>query len=151
VALEAFIYTYEPVFYERIGLKYVDVFQRSKLGLQNVEWSEMLHPFAVGYFAHPSLSSSAVKNFNSLTEIDIGNGAIAQINTFLAHVGEIKNGKPAEETELAIVAVSDLFFIKKELSEVDVSLEYLHSVAYRLIRAMITDKLHLAMEPQECL
>jgi uncharacterized protein (TIGR04255 family) len=146
--MKTFIDVYKPAFYERIGLKYVDVFQRSKLGLQNVDWGEMLQPFAVGYFANPALSS-AVKNFNSLVEIDIGNSAIAQINTFLAQVGDIKNGKPVSETELAIVAISNLFFTKKELNEAKESLEYLHSVAYRLIRTMITEKLHLAMEPQD--
>jgi uncharacterized protein (TIGR04255 family) len=147
--MKAFLDIYEPVFYERIGLQYVDVFRRSTLGFSDdVSWGEMIQPFVAGYFANPAVSS-AVKNYNCIAEIDIGKGAIAQINTFLGQAGDMENGKPVGQPEQAFIAISDLFFLKKELSEANESLEYLHSVAYRLIRAIITEKLHLAMEPED--
>jgi uncharacterized protein (TIGR04255 family) len=146
VPLEAFLDIYKPAFYERVGLRYVDVFRKSKLCLDNAEWCELIEPFVVGYFGNQRLSPF-VRNYNCAVEMDIGNGAIANINTFLAKVGDVEHGKPVGQPETAFVIVSNLFFSRKELNDAKDSLDYLHSVSYRLIRAMITNKLHSAMEP----
>ena len=37
--------------------------------------------------------------------------------------------------------------MKKETNELNKSLEYLHNISKNLIRAIIKDKLHKAMEP----
>jgi len=40
-----------------------------------------------------------------------------------------------------------MFFMRKSIDELDESLNYLHNVSTKLIRAIITEKLHNAMKP----
>src|SRR6185436_18142522 len=47
-AVAAMIEIYQPVFYERIGLRYKDVIVRSTLGLANHPWVELLQPHIAG-------------------------------------------------------------------------------------------------------
>jgi len=138
--LTIFTDIYKPAFYERIGLKYVDVFQRSKLNLSpETKWGELIQPQAAGYFAEQELTQF-IRNYTSSVEIDIGNSAIAQIQTFLGETADAQK-------ERVFIIVSDLFYLRKKLVEADESLVYLHSVAYRILRSIITEKLHNAMGP----
>src|SRR5205085_2017184 len=43
--LEVLTEIYAPVFFSRIGLRYIDVIQRTRLGLPDVPWRELLQPF----------------------------------------------------------------------------------------------------------
>jgi len=147
--LKVFEDTYKPAFYERIGLKYVDAFQKSKLNFDNtVNWGELIEPQAVGYFAEHKLTPF-IKNYVSTVEIDIGDGALAQIQTFLAETNNVKKDKSVRQPETVFIIASDLFYFRKELEDTKTALEYLHSVAYRLLRSIITKKLHDAMRPEE--
>ena len=40
--------TYAPAFYRRVGLRYVDVLDRRKLGLLDTPWSELFNPSFIG-------------------------------------------------------------------------------------------------------
>ena len=42
--VKAFQETYEVPFYTRVGLRYIDVIQRSVLGLSNEKWSDLVKP-----------------------------------------------------------------------------------------------------------
>src|SRR5207249_3887147 len=39
---------YRPASYNRLGLRYVDIVQRSRLGLNDVSWSDLLKPYIAG-------------------------------------------------------------------------------------------------------
>jgi uncharacterized protein (TIGR04255 family) len=147
--LGIFVDIYKPAFYERIGLKYVDAIQKSKLNLNNkTPWGKLVKPHTAGYFANKELAQF-VKNYMSTVEIDIDEGAVAQIRTFLAHVTDMKKTIPVGPSEIAFIIISDLFFLRKDLENAAKSVDYLHSVAYRLLRSIITDKLHNAMGLQK--
>lgn len=147
-AQEALIEIYKPAFFERIGLRYVDAFRRSNLNLEGVDWSDLIQPFALGFLANTEVKND-VRSHNYLVELDIGNDAMAQIKTALGLVGSIENGLPIGNPEMSFIVDSDMFYIKKEISEIANALDYLHKVSTKLIRAMITDKLHQAMEPKK--
>jgi uncharacterized protein (TIGR04255 family) len=40
--LTAFIETYNPPFFTRVGLRYIDIFNRSILGLKDVGWDRLI-------------------------------------------------------------------------------------------------------------
>ena len=144
--LQKLLEIYKPAFFERVGLRYVDAFQRSKLGLQSSSWAELIQPFALGFLSNDKVMSE-VKGYTSTTELDIGNTALARINTALGYVhspGEVVN---PESQELSFILDSDMFFGKKSNNEVWDSLEYLHGVSSKLLWAVVTEKLHNAMEP----
>ena len=50
-AIRALKDIYEPAFYSRIGLRYVDSVDRAALGMQNTPWSELLNQVILGELA----------------------------------------------------------------------------------------------------
>ena len=147
--VQALLDIYEPAFYERIGLRYVDVFTKSKLGLGGANWSELIHPFALGFLSNDALKDEII-NYNSVVEIDIGNTSLAQIRTSLGAVDIVGAFNPflqSSPTELSLIVDSDMFCFRRSLDELVESLEHLHGVSTKLIRSIIKNKLHDAMEP----
>lgn len=144
--LAALLEIYKPAFYERIGLRYVDAFIRSKLNLGDIDWSELMQPYVLGFLSNPSLKGE-VKSQSSIVEIDIGKKAMVQIKTTLGFVN-LKGSFPGNNSELSFIVDSDMFFMKKEIRELDDSLEHLHNNSTKLIRSIITNKLHQAMGPE---
>jgi len=143
--LSALSEIYRPHFFERIGLRYVDLFKRSTLDLHGTDWTELIEPFVLGFMSNAEIKKD-VRNQSSFVELNIGNGAIAQINIGKGFVGDIFNPSTASNEESFIVD-SDMYMTHKKIDELHDSLNYLHDHSTRLIRAIITPKLHEAMEP----
>ena len=143
----ALIELYKPAFFERIGLRYIDAFRRQHLGLADTPWNELIEPFALGFLSNRDIMDE-VKGFSSIGEIDIGNGALARINTTLGYVGSIDTQMNTGNPELSFIVDSDMFYGKKTIEQAFPSLDSLHGTSTKLIRALITDKLHEAMEPK---
>ena len=132
---------YKPPFFGRIGLRYVDIFERSKLGLKDVSWTELLQPYFLGL-----LSSSVAKNVRSsetVYEVNLLDGeSIVRIAASL-----VQNMQSSEECYLVD---SDFHTLKRTPPDKAFErLGFLHQRATRLIRWMIQDRLHNAMEPRE--
>jgi uncharacterized protein (TIGR04255 family) len=145
--LEALVEIYKPAFYERIGLRYVDAFSRSTLNIdQKTPWGELINPFVLGFLSNNDIYDD-IKGYSATYEIDLGNNAMARIITSIGFVG---SAMYQQNSELSFIVDSDLFFhSKKDLDEIDISLNSLHKHANRIIRSIITERLHQAMEPQE--
>ena len=82
----------------------------------------------------------------SFTKLDIGNDAIANINIsrgdfFIEEPGLLIDSKDS------IIFDYDMYFIKKRIQELDICLNYLHGYSTKLLRSIITNKLHEAMDP----
>jgi len=143
--LDALNAVYSPAFYERIGLRYVDAYCRSALNLDaNMPWTELIKPFALGFLS--SEIAVEVKGYSSTSDINLGNGAMARV---VASMGFVGNAVFQQNPELSFIVDSDFFYdSKKAISELEVSLDNLHNHANNLIRSIITEKLHEAMEPE---
>jgi len=48
LGLAAFVAVYEPSYFTRLGLRYRDLIQRSKLNLEGEPWSKLLKPALLG-------------------------------------------------------------------------------------------------------
>ena len=46
--LAAFIKLYKPAYFQRVGLRYVNIFSRSSLGIEDAKWAELISPAYVG-------------------------------------------------------------------------------------------------------
>jgi uncharacterized protein (TIGR04255 family) len=57
-ALEIFEHIYKPSFYTRIGLRYQDLVIRSKLGIEDKNWSDLIAKHIASELHDPELSSS---------------------------------------------------------------------------------------------
>jgi uncharacterized protein (TIGR04255 family) len=138
---------YNPIFFERIGLRYINVFRPSSLGLKNTAWNKLIHPFALGFLSCDNIKND-VTSYNSTTELNIGNTATARIFTGLGYARKHNIQSQIFDTELSFIVDSDLFFGKKQINETESAIKYLHESSTNLIRAIITTTLHKAMEPE---
>ena len=145
--LDALKTEYSPAFFERVGLRYVDAVTRSVQGFDiETPWTELIMPFALGFLSNSDVAAD-VKGYSATSEVDLGNNAMARIITSTGFVGNVMF---QPDSELSFIVDSDLFFnVKKDLDELDDSLDFLHEHAGKLIRNIITDKLHQAMGPEE--
>ena len=143
-ALIIFERIYKPSFYTRVGLRYQDLIVRSKLGVEDKAWSELIAKHIASELYDPELSSSIqtiVKNLILKTE----NG---QIN--LNH-GLIAVKEPQESSdEIAYLFDADFYTEQKIEENGDVwnVLNQFNQSAGKLFRWSITDTLHNALQPQ---
>lgn len=145
--LSALVQVYSPAYFERVGLRYIDAFQRSKLGLNGVDWYDLIEPFALGFLSNKAICDD-IKNHENSTEISIGDNSIVKVRTSLSYLNNRNQLQPYEGQEICFIIDSDFFTTKIDLNQLDVTLEKLHSNSTNLLRAIITDRLHEAMEPE---
>lgn len=144
VPFEALKEVYSPDYFLRVGLRYIDVFNRLFLDFPpNTKWDELLQPYILGIVGYPKTDvKDKVKNFASMYEIELPNkeGNVV-INTKL--VKAVKDG------EICFMIDSDFYNANKTpIDSTMERLDFFNAHASRLIRWCITDRLHNAMEPQ---
>lgn len=137
---------YSPSFYTRIGLRYIDVIRRSRLGLTGVPWQELLNPVILGFLGADGIPK-AVIGIDSTSQLRMEKtNALLRMNCALVQ-------------DVADTGKEELFQIDADYST-DVegrvppedcieALNYLHEEAHGCIQWCLLDKLHRAMEPME--
>lgn len=138
----ALLDAYSPEHFTRIGLRYVNIIQRSKLEMPDRRWADLIKPHILGILAAPEVDGS-VRNFESKFEVGLSDGESAvRIRTSFV--------QPADNGEIRYKIDNDFFTSKKvEVGGMTDKLEFLNSRSGRLFRWAITDDLHRAMEPDE--
>lgn len=132
---------YAPPFFTRIGLRYVDVIQRSKLGLKDRPWSELLKPHVAGELAAPELSGQVEHAARELRVKLSGDGSVM-----------IRHGIAVEEgTNEACYFIDCDFFVEQRTEPKNVLgiLDNFNREAGRLFRWCVSNALHQAMEPTD--
>lgn len=143
--LAAFIKTFKPAHFERIGLRYLNFVSRTDLGLDGVPFSDLFQPAYLGLLADESIPESAALRCSVDAEVALSGNCRAKIH---AGPGIVKrNGQT--DTEIKFVLDHDLFTTGNvPINHSANALETLHRQAYPIFRSAITDKLHNAMEPE---
>ena len=144
--LAAFIQTYKPAYFERVGLRYLNFISRSALGLEGVPFRERIAPCYLGPLAEEDVAESTATRCTLDCELSIRGGCRVKIH---AGPGMVKrNGQ--EDKEVKFIFDQDLYMPGQlQLNLAVGALQTLHSQADSLFRDAITRKLHEAMEPQE--
>ncbi|MCJ7654744.1 MAG: TIGR04255 family protein [Dehalococcoidia bacterium] len=137
--LNALIEIYEPAHFSRIGLRYIDIIKRSELGLDGVDWQELLQPYILGLLSLTTINKQ-VQTLKAKYEISLDNeGGIARIVTGLVE----------QDKEVCFLIDTDFYDTRKtDTSKVVNKLENFHVLASRLIQWLITQRLQRAMEPE---
>lgn len=139
---KALIEIYSPAHFSRIGLRYIDVIQRSSLGLNAVNWKQLFQPYILGVLGAAEISDF-VRNAESRYEIGLSDGE-STVRMITKLVEDEENG------EIRYMIDSDFFNTKKTpINETMGRLDYFNKRASRLIQWCITDRLHKSLEPQE--
>jgi uncharacterized protein (TIGR04255 family) len=139
-AFNALIECYSPVLISRIGLRYQNIIQRSKLGIDTTDWAELLQPYIAGPLTDKSLAHLIRGAFQTF-EVSLGDevGAV-----------RIQHGLvDLPEGERCYLIDSDLFTEEHmEASHALAALDKFNKEGTRLFNWIITSRLHAAMEPE---
>ncbi len=138
--LEALLELYAPMFFTRIGLRYRDIIQRSKIGLPDAKWSELLKPHVLGELGQVDIENRAIEVFRTLLLGLPERGAKVRLQHGFAQI--------EGSDEQSYLIDCDFFVERAEVNHVVDTVVYFNSNAARYFRWCITDTLHKALEPQ---
>lgn len=143
--LAAFIKVYQPAYFERIGLRYLNFISRGELGLQGTPYSELIAPWCLGILGEEDVREATVSRSTVDAEFPIRGGCRAKLH---AGPGMVKkNGQ--QDGEVKFVLDFDLYMPGQTPVKLSAgALQTLHGQAYSIFRGAITDTLHNALEPQ---
>ena len=143
-ALAQFIQLYRPAFFERVGLRYVNAFSRTALGLEDRLWDDLIQGHWLGVLGEPDVVEEDVGKCTVDVECALAGGCRMKV-----HAGPGRLGNPkAPDKEVRFLLDGD-FSAAGELSA-DVlpgKLEELHRYAVRIFQGALTRELHSAMGP----
>ncbi len=135
---------YEPSYYTRIGIQYQDLIVRSKLGLNNEEWSNLISR----HIASELYDREFFGSIQSITKnliLKIENG---QVN-FKHGLVTVKETEKSNDEEAYLLDAD--FYIEDKIERDENVWRILNSfnrAARQLFRKSITNTLHNAMHPQ---
>ncbi|MCI8477923.1 MAG: TIGR04255 family protein [Oscillospiraceae bacterium] len=141
--LAQFIQLYQPAFFERIGLRYVNAISRRTLGLEELLWDDLIQQPYLGILGEPDVEETDVVKCSVDIETALAGNCRMKIH---AGPGMLQSGKG--DREVRFILDGD-FSTSGNLSteQVPDRLEELHRYAVRLFRGAITNTLHDAMGP----
>jgi len=138
---EAFRAVYKPDPYTRIGLRYVNVIDKERIGLADVPWSELINPALTGLLALDGIRDR-VTGLSGTVLLEIGDmvgGGVARIQHGLASNDQGHLGYHLD----ADFATDD----RRASDDVRKVLDVFHDLAGNLFRWSITTRLENALEP----
>ncbi len=143
--LAQFIKIYQPAFFQRIGLRYLNIISRKKLDLEDTPWSDLIQSPYLGPLAEEDVREQATMKSSIDFEIMLDSSCRAKVH---AGPGTLKIAKPGavQDTEPKFILDIDISM----QGNIDIpmsagSLETLHGHSTRIFRGAITQELHDAM------
>lgn len=148
--LAAFIETYHPSWFTRVGLRYVNAFRREALGLDGMLWKELITPGFLGLMGEEDAQETAFLKHELSATFQVPGGAKANVKSGPGLLRKVNNRTRETTEEKVFMLDLDLFMDSKiELGQAVPALNIVHENAGSLFRAALTDTLSDAMEPQK--
>ena len=146
--LAQFIRIYHPAYFERIGLRYMNIFSRRALDLEGESWRDLIAPHYLGILAAEDMDESMASKCSVDVEFSMDSSCRAKIH---AGPGMVKKNIPnaPQDPEVKFIFDMDLFMggqIDPRMAAA--GLETLHAHSTSLFQGAITDRLHSALEPR---
>lgn len=139
--LENFIEAYSPSVFTRIGLRYVDIITRSKLGIDNMGWNQLINPDILGILNSKVIGEN-IDDFQTIFLLKLDGDNLVQVRS-----GIVKSTLNPEE--ICFMIDSDFFKLKNlQYDELVSTIDYFNTKAFGLFKLCITEKLHNAMKPK---
>lgn len=138
--LASFIQIYQPAHFERIGLRYVNAISRSRLGLQDMLWDDLIETPFIGVLDQPDVDETLVNKCSMDVEMGLGDNKRMKLH---AGPGRIN----AKAPEPVFILDSDFSAAGKNIpaNQIAADLNVLHDYAVRLFNAATTQELKDAM------
>lgn len=144
--LAEFIRLYSPAFFHRVGLRYINAFNRKVLDLGDTPWRELIEPGYLGLMGDDDAQESAfLKNEQSITAAVPG-GSKANIKCGPGIMRKVNNKTGQTLEEPVYMLDLDLYLESKTpISRAVPALNVVHENAGSLFRGATTDTLRDAM------
>ncbi len=144
--LASFIQIYQPAYFQRVGLRYLNVLSRSKLGLEGTPWAQLLSPAYTGPLQEPDAVEANFLNCGCDITMKLDSSCQAKIH---AAPGRLKAPANApQDPEVKFIFDLDLSMGGNTPCTLSAAaLETLHGHAGRIFEAAVTDRLRQAMDP----
>ncbi len=144
-ALASFIRIYEPAYFERVGLRYMNAISRRELGLEGISWKDLLSPAVLGMLAEEDVQEQSVGRCTMDVDMALAGGCRLKMRSA---PGMIRRAGQPEDKETRWILDIDLSTGGKvPVNQSAPALQMLHMHATPIFRNAITDQLHAAMEP----
>ena len=142
--LVAFIKTYQPAYFERIGLRYVNFFSRKELDLEGTPFRKLFQPTYLGPLMDEEVPEMGTSRCSIDVDTAIRGGCRVKIH---AGPGMVKKNGQMDK-ELKFIFDQDLYMPGRVPVNLSAdTLQTLHAHADSIFRGAITDTLHNAMDP----
>ena len=145
--LAEFIRIYQPAYFQRIGLRYVNIFSRKKLGLEETPWTELFAPVYLGPMAEPDMAAGQVPAFSAEFTVKLDSSSVAKVKAGTGRL-QARQGSPADSEEKYILDLDLSMGGKLPCTIAAGALETLHGHAGPLFEGALTEPLRRAMEPR---
>ena len=146
--LAQFIRLYQPAFFRRIGLRYVNLFSRRALGLEGEPWSALVQPPYLGILSQEDVREKDTAQCTVAFDTALDSSCRVKVH---AGPGLVKQTAPnaPQDTELKFILDMDLFLPGETPPSLAAgALETLHGHSTALFEGAITEKLRTALRPR---
>lgn len=144
-ALASFIRIYQPAHFERVGLRYVNIISRQKLGLTGTPWHQLLAPAYTGPLAEPELAGDGLLNCAVDLQFKLDSSCQAKIH---AAPGRMRVNRPDAQPDPEVKFILDMDLAMAGQTACPLAagaLETLHAHANSLFEGALTDTLRDAI------
>lgn len=143
--LAAFIQLYKPAYFQRVGLRYLNVISRRKLGLESSSWSELISPAYLGVLAEEDFSEDKLLSCGYDVQFKLDSSCAAKIHAGPGKL-QVKNASAPQDPEVKFIFDMDLSMNgNTACGFAAAGLETLHGHANRVFEGAVTDTLRAAM------
>ena len=143
--LAAFIRLYKPAYFQRVGLRYLNIVSRNALGLEDTPWRELFTPPYLGVLAELDVDEERVPVAGLDVQLKLDSSSAAKIHAGTAH---LKNNTPnaPQDPEVKFILDMDLSMSGNTPCGLAApALETLHGHSTRIFEGAVTDTLRQAM------
>lgn len=142
--LAQFIPIYQPSYFERVGLRFINAFSRKALDIEDLQFRDLFQPGYLGLLAEEDVRETGFARAGQDIELALSGGCRVKMH---AGPGMVQKGKVKDE-EVKFILDNDIFMMGDlPVAQVAPALQTVHLQADRIFRGAITQTLHDAMEP----
>ncbi len=144
--LASFIRLYKPAYFQRVGVRYINVVSRQKLGLEGTPWAQLFAPAYTGVLQEPDVREEQTVAYGSDLTLKLDSSCQAKIH---AGTGRLQNKAPGAQQDPEIKFIFDMDLSMNGQTPCTLAaaaLETLHGHGTRIFEGAVTDRMRQAME-----
>ncbi len=144
--LASFIRIYQPAYFERVGLRYLNAVSRTALGLEDVPWRELIAPPFLGILSAEDVRPETVARCTQDVDMGLDGGCRLRLHS---GPGRLRRPGRPEDSEVKWILDMDLSLPGNvPVNQSAPALQMLHMHSTPIFRAAMTDTLRDALEPE---